>query len=340
MIREKLWRVGAAILIMLAVSISSPAQDQASAKSKRAARAEEAATLPAALWHDPGDPATLDLYYGAGGREHVPDPHGTYTFEDEDLKHSSPKIDVVDARGEHWRIKLGAEPRAETAATRLLWAAGYLVDEDYYVDELAVRGLPKLHRGEKYVSEDGMVHGARLERKNLKKLGDWSWFDNPFLDTKELNGLRVMMSLVNNWDLKTENNVIYAGDGERRYVVNDVGATFGNTGNVMARSKSDLQGYVKSKFISRMTGDQVDFVMHERPFLLEVFDVPYYRERTRMQGITMHVPRADAKWLGERLAQLSDSQVRDCFRAAGYSPEEIDGYTKAVEQRIAALDSL
>ncbi len=33
--------------------------------------------------------------------------------------------------------------------------------------------------------------------------------DDPFEDTREWNGLRVMMALMNNWDLKDENNAIY-----------------------------------------------------------------------------------------------------------------------------------
>ncbi len=50
--------------------------------------------------------------------------------------------------------------------------------------------------------------------------------------------------------------------------------------------------------------------------------------------------RADARWLGERLARLSEEQIRDCFRAAGYTQEEVEGYTREVEKRIAALNSL
>jgi hypothetical protein len=37
---------------------------------------------------------------------------------------------------------------------------------------------------------------------------------------------------------------------------------------------------------------------------------------------------------------LSPDQVRDAFRAAGYSPEEVDGFTAVVEQRIGELTEL
>jgi hypothetical protein len=326
-------------LILLVLTLSAPIAAQKRAKQEEK---EKAANLPAVIWHDPGGVETLDLLYGAGGREHAPEPHGKYTFLKEDLKKTSPKFDVEDEQGVRWRVKLGQEPQAETAATRMLWAAGYFVDEDYYLTEFKVTGLPKLHRGQSFVSADGTVHRARLKRrsKEVKKLGDWDWFDNPFLGTKELNGLRVMMSSLNNWDLDRTNNSIYEVDGERHYLVSDVGASFGRTGNSLTRSKSVLKYYANSKFIEKVTPDYVDFVMHSRPFFLTVFHVPNYHKRTQMEQITKHIPRTDAKWLGKRLAQLSEEQIRDCFRAAGYASEEIEGYTKAVERRIAELNAL
>ncbi|MGA9885169.1 MAG: hypothetical protein WBQ34_15750 [Candidatus Acidiferrales bacterium] len=298
--------------------------------------------MPAVILQNPGDPKTLDLYYGAGGKADAPDPNGTYTFVDEDLKQTSPKFDVVDAHGTRWRVKLGAEPQAETAATRLLWAAGYFVHEDYYMAELKVRDLPKLHRGNEYVSEGGVVHRARLERrpKDEKKIGDWSWFKNPFVNTKALDGLRVMMCLINNWDLNADNNSIYVSDGERRFLVSDVGASFGSTGNYFTRSKSNLRGYAKSKFIEDMNGSYVDFVMHSRPLFIEAIDVPYYQSRSHMEDVGKQIPEADARALGEKLSQLSESQLGDCFRAAGYSPKQIEGYTRVVRKRIAELAGL
>lgn len=298
--------------------------------------------LPAIVWHDPGELSTLDLFYGAGGKEHAPDPNGKFTFVKEDMNGTSPKFDVEDENGVKWRVKLGEEPQSETAATRLLWAAGYFVDEDYYLADLKVEGLPKLHRGEKMVSDDGTIHHARLERhiKNTKKLGNWDWFHNQCGPTKELNGLRVMMAFVNNWDLKTINNSVEEADGQRRCVVTDVGATFGKTGNTFARSKSVEKDYANSDFITKVTPEYVDFVMHSRPFFLSAINIPNERTRSRMEEITKHIPLADARWLGQRLVSLSVDQIRDCFRAAGYTPEEIDGYTKAVQNRIAELNAL
>ena len=298
--------------------------------------------LPAVIWHQTIDINQLNLFYGVGGKEDAPSPNAKYKFKKEDMNGTSPKFDVEDDKGIKWRVKLGQEPRAETAATRLLFAAGYFVDEDYYVDELRVEGLPTLKRGQSYVTDDGIVHGARLERrvKEVKKLGRWDWFKNPFVGTKEFNGLRIMMALVNNWDLKTINNSIYEVNDEAEYVVSDVGATFGKTGNPLHRSKSVLKDFEDSKFIDKVTNDFVDFVMHSRPPLLAAVNIPNYEKRTHMQDVTKHIPRADAKWLGERLSQLTEEQIRDCFRAGGYTQEEVEGYSTIIQNRIAALNAL
>jgi hypothetical protein len=310
------------MMLLLVLSASFAAQKKSKDKDKG-----NPANLPEVIWRDPGDVPSLNLLYGAGGKEHAPDPNGKFTFVKEDKQGTSPKFDIKDEQGVQWRVKLGQEPQSETAATRLLWAAGYFVDEDYYLAEFKVAGMPKLRRGSSFVSADGMVHNARLERKpkGVKNLGNWGWFDNPFLNKQELNGLRIMMSLLNNWDLKKVNNSIYEVDGERRYLVSDVGATLGNTGNRIRRSKSEPKDYANSKFIGKAEPDFVDFVLHAK---------------SDMEKVTQHIPRADAKWLGERLAMLSEEQVRDCFQAGGYSPDEITVYTQAVLKRIADLKGL
>ena len=327
--------------ILMLVLVALPASFTAQKKDKDKEK-ENAAKLPEVIWRDPGDMASLNLFYGAGGKWHAPDPNGTFTFVKEDMQATSPKFDIEDEQGVQWRVKLGQESESETAATRFLWAAGYFVDEDYYLAEVKVMGMPKLHRGENFVSADGTVHRARLERKpkEVKKVGDWDWFDNPFLGKRELNGLRVMMSLLNNWDLAQTNNSIDEVGGERRYVVADVGAAFGNTGNNITRSKSVPKDYADSTFIEKTTSGFIDFVLHSRPFFLSAINVPNYRDRTRMEQVTKHIPRADARWLGHRLSRLSEKQIRDGFRAAGYTHDEIEVFTQAMRKRIAELGAL
>ena len=178
--------------------------------------------MPAVLWRDPGAIASLELLNGEGGAKDAPDPHADYTFIKEDMNGTSPKFYVRDSNGVKWLVKLGVEARPETAATRFVWAMGYFTDQDYFLSQIHVNGLPKLHRKMFGASpKTGIVPNVRLKRQgeSLKKVENWDWFDNPFVGTRELNGLRVLMALINNWDLNTENNKVYVVDNERRFVV-------------------------------------------------------------------------------------------------------------------------
>jgi hypothetical protein len=293
-----------------------------------------------ALWRDRGDVATLDLLDGPGGKEHRPG--SNFKFIEESKSGTSPKFEVEDENGTKWKVKLGHEVKSETAATRLVWAAGYFANEDYYRPQIRVQGMKRLSRGQKYVSDGGLVREARLERQDGgKKLKNWSWYHNPYVGTREFNGLRVMMALINNWDLKEINNGVYdEGGAEGRYVVSDLGASLGRTGNNFARSRGVMKDYAETKFIKKVTPESVDFVMHSRPFFLTIINFPNYRFRTRMESVAKHIPIADARWLGNRLGQFSPEQISDCFRAAGFSLAEVEGYTRVVMQRIEALKKL
>ena len=339
-----------ALAFSLPAGAFEPSQAQAFSATPKTKAAKPKATSktkagtqvgPSVLWHDRGPMESLNLLYGPGGEQHQPT--GKFTFVKEDKQGTAPKFEVIDEQGVHWKAKLGEETKAETAATRLVWAAGYFTDEDYYLPEIHVAKMPKLDRGQEFVSAGGVVRGVRLERnvKGQKKAGNWSWFKNPFVGTKELDGLKIMMALINNWDLKEVNNAIYRQTGEApRYAISDLGASFGETGNVITRSKSNLKDYSEAKFVQKVTDKHVDFYLSSRPLAVSVFDVPNYVSRTHMQDIVKEIPIAHARWLGKLLEPLSDEQLRDCFRAAGYSPQEVEGYAAAVKERIKDLSHL
>src|SRR5258705_12875094 len=59
-----------------------------------------------------------------------------------------------------------------------------------------------------------------------------------------------------------------------------------------------------------------------------------------MQSVVKHVPIADARWIGDRLAALSPAQIGDSFRAAGFPAGDVEAYTQVIMQRIAALEKL
>lgn len=293
-----------------------------------------------ALWREHPNIASLNLFYGAGGIAHKPG--SQLTFVEEDKGGTNPKFEVKDENGVKWKVKLGPEAQSETAATRLIWAAGYFTDEDYYLPEVQIAGLSKLNRGQSYVSPGGKVRGARLERvyENTQST-TWSWFDNPFVRSKEFNGLKVLMALINNWDLKADNNKVIVQDGrEARYIVSDLGATFGKTGDHLVRTRNNVPDFLASKLIKKLESEQVDFVMHSRPHPILIFHLPYYIQRTKMESIVQNIPRTDAKWIGSILAQLSDQQLGDAFRSAGYNPQEVSLLVGKMKSRICELNNL
>src|SRR6185503_4226327 len=161
------------------------------------------------LWRDPGDISVRDLRYGPGSPKLAP--AAPFTFIEEVKSGESPKIRVRDARGVKWVVKLGAEAQAETVSTRLVWSIGYSAEEAYYFDRVRIRRLPKLSRGQQFVTRGTLLNGARFEpiRADLQAGPSWDWAKNPFQGTQELSGLKVMMILLNNYDARSNNNKIY-----------------------------------------------------------------------------------------------------------------------------------
>lgn len=386
MARTRVFRLAfLAFFLAAALPHAIPAQQVAFTTEKRKPLPEPVRSVPMdALWHDPGEISVLDLAFGAGGKEHAPRADAKYSFVKEDLGGTSPKFYVKDDEGVEWLVKVGDEARGETAATRFVWAMGYFTDEDYFVPELHVTGLGKLHRHSKSVHHDGTITNARLKRsqEDQKKIANWAWADNPFHGSRELNGLRVIMALINNWDLKTVNNKVYGrkkevagsetepsastddskklGDGSDamaegpaatgatrmeqdnvRYVVSDLGASFGRTGAFFSRSKGRAQDYAKDKFIRSTTPETVDFVMRTKPGgIIRLFKPGYSRKRMAMAATAHNIPRDDARWIGAQLAKLTPEQVRSAFASSGFTAREVDTYCEVLNKRIAELNAL
>lgn len=313
-----------------------------------AAFAQQGAPSKAAvIWTDPGDIRTRNLYYGPGGEKHEPKP--PFTYDKEDTGGTSPKFEVTDSAGEKWKAKMGPESQAEVVASRLLWAVGYSANVNYYFAETKIPGAhDRQTRGRNFISADDEVHGVRLQRNppDEKKIEDWDWKKNPFVGTREFNGLRVMMALLSDWDLKNDNNAVYEFKDEPAheiYGVTDVGATFGSSGKSFpdSKSKNNLDMYRSRKLIAKVTASEVDFNFPTRPALVYyVFAFPFVLHERQFYWVGRHIPRQDVKWIAGLLTQLSHDQVRDAFRAAGYTPRQVDAFTSAVESRIEELAKL
>jgi hypothetical protein len=299
------------------------------------------------VWRDPGDIHSKDLFYGVGGKEDAP--QGPFKYVQEDTGATSPKFIVTDAQGEKWKAKLGLESQAETVASRLLWAVGYSANENYYIAETHIPGVEHQKRGRKEIGPGDTARGVRLQRNppHEKKTADWAWAKNPVKGTREFNGLRVMMALLSNWDLKTNNNAIYEDKDDpaiQIYGVSDVGASFGATSKKRndKLSKNNLKAYTHSKFIKKVTEKEVDFNFPTRPSLSHylLFEFPFVKQEQQHMWVGRHIPREDVRWIAGLLGQLSHEQIRDAFRSANYDGDKLEGFTAAVERRIAELKKL
>lgn len=307
----------ATLFALLLAPISVGAQDGSAKKKKKTPVGTPV------LWRAPVDLPSRDLLLGPGGEAMRPD-LSRVTFIKDETGGFSTKYRVKDGAGRVWVAKIGKEAQSETAATRLVWAVGYVTEINYLVPRLTIEGK-------------GTFENVRLEARpeSVERLDEWKWSENPFADTKELQGLIIMMGLLNNWDIKDANNKILqvrdAGTGrqESHYIISDLGATFGRVKlNApllwrVRRNRNDPEDYAKSAFLEDVKGDQV-FIFYNG----------------KRQDLFDDISVRDAKWIGSLLTRLSDRQVADAFRAANYRPEEVSLLTRAVRTRIGELTSI
>jgi len=81
---------------------------------------------------------------------------------------------------------------------------------------------------------------------------------------------------------------------------NDVGATFGKTGDPLHRSKSVLKDYEDSKFIDKVTTDFVDFVMHSRSAT---------RSEAALSGLMTEISRSTSRWSNPHVIEAVAASV-------------------------------
>lgn len=320
-------------LLALLIILFSTFPSLTFAQGKRRDKKAEPRGRPV-LWKNPGNIKSRDLLLGPGGTEMRPDTR-SITFLKADQGGYSPKFRVRDGQGREWVAKLGKEAQSETAAVRLLWGIGYQTEINYLIPCVHIPGAPKPRKKVERCEGDGFAN-VRFEARpeDVKRTGPWKWQRNPFVGTRELQGLIVMMGLINNWDIKDSNNVIlYVPGGtnrvaESQYAISDLGATFGRTGNIpffwrFTRSRNNPQDYAKARFVDKVKANHVTF-----------------RYGGKNRGLFKNIAIEDAKWIGELLSRLSDQQIADAFRAANYNPAEVRMLTEAVRRRINELVNL
>ncbi|MGI8813414.1 MAG: hypothetical protein ACR2IH_12945 [Pyrinomonadaceae bacterium] len=306
-------------LFLVFVSFSFSVDAQSKRQSQRRVRpapiAAEGTRGKAVLW-EPVAIERRDLFNGPGGGEMKPDVSSVKFIKAEKGGHNK-KYKIKDASGREWVAKLGREARPETAAVRLLFGLGYKTEINYLVPTITIPGK-------------GTFQNVRLEARpaNAQRLGEWKWKSNPFVGTKPLQGLKMMMVFMTNWDVLDLQNKIVRVGLEDQYIISDLGSTFGRLGNNnlplfyrLGRTTGRPNQYIKTRFIRRVENG--------------VIELSYKgKSRSIFKGITL----ADGRWLASRLNRLSDAQILDAFRAANYSPAEAEIYHRAVRNKIDELN--
>lgn len=287
------------------------------------------------LWRDPGDVAALDLALGPGGAEGAPRP--PFTFVEEDAEGHSTKVKVIDGAGVRWSVKFGEEVHSEIVATRLAWAAGYFVEPAYYVATGRIEGARDLARAATFIGPDGAFSGARFERKDYARSHQneesWSLSHNPFVGTRELAGLKVVVMLTSNWDVKDvregrvgSNTAVleYATPGgvEARYVISDWGASLGRWGGPLLGTKWDCDGY-SEQGPELVTAEGSELRWGYRGF--------------HTDEIASGVTRVDVGWLMQYLGRVTDAQIRTALEASGARSAEADCFASAIRARLERL---
>jgi hypothetical protein len=284
------------------------------------------------LWHDPGAVETLDFRYGIGGPETAPKP--PFTFVEEDETGSTPKVRVRDAEGRQWVIKFGEEASPDTFCTRLAWALGYYVEPTYFVAEGTIQGAAGLRRAKRDIDSNGRFEKGRFQQRSAEpkflKYATWSWSDNPFVDTPELKGLKILMMLLSNWDDKDArdaerrgaNTAIYQQGNLLYYFIDDWGAAMGSWGKFFTRSKWSASSYARQsqQFVALKDG-RIHWGYVGQHSALMMNDIQF----------------GDVAWLMRYLGRVTDDQLRTGMLSSGATPEQAEEYVAALRMRISEL---
>ena len=267
------------------------------------------------MW-EPVNISSMDLFAGPGGDEMRPDLSRIEFIKEEKSGHNK-KYRIKDGAGRTWVAKLGREAKPETAAVRLLHGIGYKTEINYLVPSITIPGK-------------GTFQNVRLEARpdDVKRLEEWKWKSNPFVGTKELQGLKMMMIFMSNWDaIDLQNKVIDVG-GTNEYIVSDLGATFGKLGNNnlplffrLGRKTGSPKHYARTKFISKVENGRVKLAT----------------KGSKNRKLFTNFSIEEARWLATLMSKLSDKQIGDAFRAANYSAAEVATYVATVKRKIAEL---
>jgi len=291
------------------------------------------------IWNDPRPMTIADWIWGPGGEAQAPRP--PFRFVSENLGGTNPKINVRDARGALWIVKFGGEVHTDTFSARLLNAVGYFAEPTYFLPSGTIWGVTGLKRAKPFVSKDGHFRRARFKLRDDGKLAyadefQWSWIANPFLGLHELNGLKILMMLLSNWDGKDardgddSNTAVFLQRGSQPvtylYSFFDWGASLGSWGGFFKRDKWHASAY------ERQTRDFVKGVRNGR--------IVWGYGGKHRHDITDGITISDVRWLLPHLSRITDEELQAGFVASGATGAGAERFTRSIRNRIGQMERI
>ena len=266
------------------------------------------------LWRDPGPIERLDLAAGPAGVANAP--KAPFSFVEEVSGGIAPKVTVTDGRGKKWMVKFGEEAKAETFASRLAWASGYPTRISYYVRAGKIEGASDLRRTKEFVDPNGVFRGARFQMfdgDHMRQIpGGKLDLNRRRDDQRELNGLKLLLLLLANWDVKTQNTGVFDIGGRRFSVITDWGASLGDPASVdVSARKWDCAAFDKRtrSLVDGVDGGYVSFNYDQ---------YAARHEDALSEGIRVD----DMRWFMNRMGKLTDAQLRNGLLASGATSTE------------------
>jgi hypothetical protein len=290
------------------------------------------------LWEEPRATTLTDWTWGPAGQASVPQP--PFSFLREKLDGTNPKVEVRDAAGREWTVKFGSEVHSDTFAPRLISALGYAATPTYFVAEGFISGAHGLKRAKHFVSKDGRFLNARFKLREHttgahSEHPAWSWVENPFLGSRQLGGLKILIMLTSNWDTKdsrdekdgSNTGIIHtaapSSDPADWYAVTDWGASFGKTGGYFSRDRWDWGAYrAQTAHFVRLAPDGT---------------LEWGFKGKHGQDIVAGVGLEDIRWLLRYLARITDEQLHAGLVGSGASEAVAHAFTESIRGRIVQL---
>lgn len=224
-----------------------------------------------------------------------------YSFN---LQEEFDPFDFID----HAVLKNGAKvDRRELRAALLKKTGEFDVSVENHIDWLATVGA-----------------NVQMEPKDSEGIGPWEFEGLGHEDLRELRGAGVLAAWLGWWDSRFENTrlrVARCDEGiELRHYFNDLGGGLGLSGGTFRHSCEKVEEFTDS-FTRRRGGK---------------FEIVHY-EPVEDAGAFRNITPEDARWMAGLIRQITDAQLVEALKAAGFSAREVELYAKKLRHRRSKL---